>query len=185
MEKIIKKYTDLYNKDIYDKNLEIEKLNKVLKKFKPDRINYVSKSDWINVKNQAFEIIEYGVNKLVGEDNFEYDHMAYQGLTGRQWVNLPEYIKKGLNLLTRDKYNDWAELNAWNIINNIRMFFNSMINCGLWDSFYSSNSSNTLANLIYNNIILQIYDPDNNEGIISQMFIFNDGSYICLSDSDT
>ena len=185
MEKLIKRYTDLYNKDIYDKNKEIQKLKKMLAKFKPDRINYVSKNDWLNVKDKAFEIIDQGVSQLVAEDEFEYEHMAYQGLTGRQWVNLPEYVKEALNLLTRDKYKDWAELNSWNIVNNVRMFFTSMISCGLWEAFYLSNGPDSLANLIYNNIILQIYDPSNNEGIISQMFIFDDGSYLCLSDSDS
>ena len=43
------------------------------------------------------------MNKWIIEDNFEYQHMSYQGLTSRQQINIQYYIEQALKIFTKEK----------------------------------------------------------------------------------
>ena len=104
---------------------------------------------------------------MVIEDNFEYEHMSYQGITTRQSTTLPYYIKEALELLTNDSV--WSENKSFEILRNINDSFQSFIELELWENIYSQIEADKMAKLIYKNIELKIGD---NCGLIYEISTF-------------
>ena len=159
----------LYDKDICDKMEQIQKLKKKIKKGNisiPKKL-YSTYEEWYVNKENAFEIIKNGITQMVIEDNFEYEHMSYQGITTRQSMALPYYIKKALQLLTNDSV--WSENKSFEIFRNINDSFQSFIELELWENIYSQIEADKMAKLIYKNIELKI---DDNCGLIYEISTF-------------
>lgn len=159
----------LYDKDICDKMEQIQKLKKKIKKGNisiPKKL-YSSYEEWYVNKENAFEIIKNGITQMVIEDNFEYEHMSYQGITTRQSTTLPYYIKEALELLTNDSV--WSENKSFEILRNINDSFQSFIELELWENIYSQIEADKMAKLIYKNIELKIGD---NCGLIYEISTF-------------
>ena len=159
----------LYDKDICDKMEQIQKLKKKIKKGNisiPKKL-YSTYEEWYVNKEKAFEIIKNGITQMVIEDNFEYEHMSYQGITTRQSTTLPYYIKEALELLTNDSV--WSENKSFEILRNINDSFQSFIELELWENIYSQIEADKMAKLIYKNIELKIGD---NCGLIYEISTF-------------
>ena len=159
----------LYDKDICDKMKQIQKLKKKIKKGNisiPKKL-YSTYEEWYVNKEKAFEIIKNGITQMVIEDNFEYEHMSYQGITTRQSTTLPYYIKEALELLTNDSV--WSENKSFEILRNINDSFQSFIELELWENIYSQIEADKMAKLIYKNIELKIGD---NCGLIYEISTF-------------
>jgi hypothetical protein len=159
----------LYDKDICDKMEQIQKLKKKIKKGNisiPKKL-YSTYEEWYVNKENAFEIIKNGITQMVIEDNFEYEHMSYQGITTRQSTTLPYYIKEALELLTNDSV--WSENKSFEILRNINDSFQSFIELELWENIYSQIEADKMAKLIYKNIELKIGD---NCGLIYEISTF-------------
>ena len=116
---------------------------------------------------KAYQIIKNGLNKWIIEDNFEYQHMSYQGLTSRQQINIPYYIEQALNIITKENNKEWVEKISYDIIYGIEGFLNGFIKTGNWDLIYSQLDSETMSNLIYNNIIWQLDGKLENVGVFT------------------
>jgi hypothetical protein len=89
-----------------------------------------------NKKKEAYKIIKNGLNKWIIEDNFEYQHMSYQGLTSRQQINITYYIEQALNIITKENNKEWVEKISYDIIYGIEGFLNGFIKTGNWDLIY-------------------------------------------------
>ena len=160
MENLILCSRVLYDKDISDKMKEIKSLKRTIRIHETPKIEYSNFEEWETKKKEAYQIIKNGLNKLIIEDNFEYNHMSYQGLTRRQQNNIPYYIEQALNLITKENNKEWAENISYDITYGIEGFFNGFIKTGNWDLIYSQLDPETISNLIYNNIIWQLDDGE-------------------------
>ena len=98
MEKLITCSRVLYDKDISDKMEEITYLKKKLLFYEKPKIEYSNLEEYETKKEEAYQIIKNGLEKNIIEDNFEYQHMSYQGLTSRQQMNIPYYIQEATDL---------------------------------------------------------------------------------------
>lgn len=114
---------------------------------------FTSYDEYINTLNKVYENIKNDLNKYIVEDTFEYKHMSYQGLTGRQWVWIPDSIQTHLKLITSD--NKYCYEISGNIITGIKIFIDAMKKSNVWDRFYSTLTAQELSNMIYHNIVYQ------------------------------
>lgn len=153
MERLITCSKVLYDKDISDKMDEIKSLKKEIACYETPQIEYSTFQEWETRKKEAYKIIKNGINKMVVEDEFEYQHMSYQGVTMRQSRWLPFCIIEALTLLTKGKHKEWIEKTSYDIIYGIEGFFNGFIKTGIWDFMYSEFEAETISDLIYNNIV--------------------------------
>ena len=148
----------LYNKDLLDKKNEIIKLKQEIQKLSDPKIVYSNWEEYENVQKEAYAIIKQGCDKWIIEDTFEYEHMSYQGLTSRQDLNLPYYIEKALNLITKNQNKEWSMKISSEIIYSIRGVLNQLIDAGFWENIYSEYTPNLMSKFIYDNIIWQLDD---------------------------
>ena len=116
----------LYNKEISNLKKETTALKNRSIFYEYPKIKY-SKLEWETINNKAHELIKTGLKDYITDNDFEYEHMEYQGITSRQWVHLPTYINEALNLITKHKYKEWSYFNSNNIIGNISTCFNGFI----------------------------------------------------------
>ena len=119
------------------------------------KVFFNNKKEWEDAKNTLFTEIKNIINKYVVLDEFEYEHMSYQGLTSRQYIFISGSIEQGLTILTNDK--EWSKKIAWDeIMYGINGFFNGLINSNNWKNIYNLLSAQDLANIIYKNIEWQL-----------------------------
>jgi hypothetical protein len=144
----------------------MENLNEIPK------IEYSNLKEWETKKEEAYQLIKNGLNEWIIEDNVEYQHMSYQGLTSRQQYNIFDYIKEALNIITKENNKEWVEKISYNIIYGIEGFFNGFIETGNWDLIYSQLDPETMSKLIYNNIIWQLDDGTHSPCILEDIAIF-------------
>jgi len=173
MENLVKCSTVLYDKDIIDKNEEINSLKKKLRDYEEPKIDFANMEDWEIKKNEAYKIIREGIDKWIIEDTFEYEHMSYQGLTSRQQINLQIYIEEALNLITKEENKEWAYRISNEIIYGIRGFLNAFIDTEIWELIYFQLNPKTMSDIIYNNILWQLDDGDtHSDGILANIRLF-------------
>ena len=178
MEKLITCSRVLYDKDISVKMKEITSLKKNLRRYEPPKIEYSSLIEWETKKKEAYQIIKNGLNKWIIEDAFEYEHMSYQGLTRKQQINIPHYIERAINLITKENNIEWAEKISHDIIHSISGFIHGFTNTPapppalrVWDLIYSQLDPEDMSNLIYNNIVWQL-ENDDDDGVLEEIPIF-------------
>ena len=122
----------LYNQEISNQKKIITDLKNRSIFYEYPKIKY-SKLEWETIYfSKSQDIIKNGLHKWIVEDEFEYKHMEYQGITARQMINISCYIEEALNLITKNKYKKWSNFNSNNIIGNISTCFNGFtsITCG-------------------------------------------------------
>ena len=174
MEKLITCSRVLYDKDISDKMEEITYLKKKLLFYEKPKIEYSNLEEYETKKEEAYQIIKNGLEKNIIEDNFEYQHMSYQGLTSRQQMNIPYYIQEALNLITKGNNKEWIEKISYDIIYGIKGFLNGFIKAGNWEEIYCQLDPEKMSNLIYNNIIWQLDDGEHYPCILDDIAIFEE-----------
>ena len=172
MENLITCSRVLYDKDISDKMEEITSLKRKMRFYETPKIEYSNLEEWETKKKEAYQIIKNGLNKWIIEDNFEYQHMSSQGLTSRQQMNIPYYIEQALKIITKENNKEWVEKISYDIIYGIEGFLNGFIKTGNWDLIYSQLDSETMSNLIYNNIIWQLDNGEHSPCILEDIAIF-------------
>ena len=158
MEKLATTCVVLYDKDLLDKANEIIKLKKEIQKLSDPKIVFSNWEEYENVRNEAYAIIKQGCDKWIIEDTFEYDHMSYQGLTSRQDLNLPYYIKQALDLITKNQNKEWCDKVSQEIIYSIRGVLNQLVDAGFWENIYSESTPISMSKFIYDNIVWQLDD---------------------------
>tara|TARA_B100000575_G_scaffold279972_1_gene268927 strand:- start:1037 stop:1636 length:600 start_codon:yes stop_codon:yes gene_type:complete len=173
MEKLIISSKVLYDKDISDKIKEINFLKKNLRFYETPKIEYSNLEEWEIQKKEAYKIIKDGLDEWIIENNYEYQHMSYQGLTCRQRIMIPHYIEKALNIITKEKNKEWVKKKSYDIIYGIEGFLEGFLRTGNWYLIYSQLDSKTLSNLIYNNIIWQLDSDDHYPCILENIAIFS------------
>jgi hypothetical protein len=174
MENLVKCSRVLYDKDIIDKNEEINSLKKKFRYYEEPKIDFANMEEYKIKKNEAYKIIREGIDKWIIEDTFEYEHMSYRGLTPRQNVNITIYIEKALNLITKEQNKEWAYRISNEIIYGINGFLNTLIDTEIWELIYSQLNSKIMSDIIYNNIVWQLDDGDtsNSSGILGDIRLF-------------
>ena len=159
MEKLITCSRVLYNKDISDKMEEITSLKRNIRFYETPQIEYSNLEEWETKKKEAYQIIKNGLNEWIVEDNLEYQHMYYWGLTPKQIINIPKYIEQALKIITKENNKEWIINISHDIINGIEGFLNAFIKTGIWDLIHSPElGPETMSNLIYNYIIWKLDD---------------------------
>ena len=167
MENLITCSRVLYDKDISDKMKEITSLKRNLRFYETPKIEYSNLEEWENKKKEAFQIIKNGLNKDA-EDIFESGHTSAWGL---KHSSIQYYIEKALNLITKENNKEWVEMTSNNINYGIEGFYNGF-NTDNWNLIYSQLGSETMSNIIYNNIIWQLDDADGDLCILEDIAIF-------------
>ena len=75
-------------------------------------------------------------------------------------------------LITKENNKEWVEKISYDIIYGIDGFLNGFIKTGNWDLIYSQLDSETMSNLIYNNIIWQLDNGEHSPCILEDIAIF-------------
>ena len=171
MERFITCSKVLYDKDISDKMDEITSLKKEIACYETPQIEYSTSQEWATKKEEAYKIIKNGINKWIVEDEVEYQHMLYEGLTTRQITRLPFYIIEALTLLIKGEHTEWVEKTSYDIIYGIEGFFNGFIKTGIWDFMYFELEAETISEMIYNNIVWQLDDGTHSPCILDDIVI--------------
>ena len=172
MEKVILCSNILYNKDISDKMNEITSLKQSRCKYETQKVEYSSMDEWYTTLKEACLILKKGLDKWIVEDNFEYRHMAYQGMTSRQHFGIPPYIEQALNLMTKENNKEWAYNVSWDIYRGIEGFIHGFIRSGVWGVIYSQLDPRTMSKMIYNNITWQLDEEGGGNSILESVPIF-------------
>jgi hypothetical protein len=131
------------------------------------KVDYESVEVWEGKKKTAYKIIKEGIFKWIVEDEFEYIFMKSMGITIRQSMFITDYIRDALLLLTQNK--EWSENVAFEIINGIKSFVESMIKIGIWENTYNELTNVQLANMIYLNIEYQLDDDTHSPCILEEI----------------
>jgi len=161
MEKLILCSNILYNKDISDKMNEITSLKQSLSKYETPKVEYSSMGEWDTTLQEACITLKKGLDEWIVEDNFEYQHMSYQGMTSRQHFGIPPYIEQALNSMTKNNNKEWACNVSYEIYRGIEGFIHGFIESGVWDIIYSQLDPPTMSNMIYHNIKWQLGEHSN------------------------
>lgn len=138
------------------------------------QVEYSNLEEYETKKREAYQIIKNGLDEWIIKDNFEYEHMSWMGLTTRQGMNIPNYISQALNLITKGNHIEWSKEVSYQIIYGIEGFIKGFIKINKWDLIYSQLDSNTMAKLIYNNIIWQLDDDEHSPCILDDIAVFTD-----------
>ena len=172
MENLITCSRVLYDKDISDKMEEITSLKRKISFYETPKIEYFNLEEWERKQKEAYQIIKNGLNEYIIEDNFEYHHMSYWGLTPRQKINIRYCIEQALKIITKENNKEWIGKISYDIIYGIEGFLNGFIKTGNWELIYSQLDPETMSNLIYNNIIWQLDDGEHLPCILDDIAIF-------------
>lgn len=173
MEKLITCSTVLYDKDISDKMEEITSLKRNIRFYEKPKIEYSNVEEWDTKIKEAYQIIKNGLNTWIIENTFEYQCMYYDGLTSRQKIFIRDHIQDALNIITKENNKEWVEKISYDIVYGIDGFFNGFIKTGNWVLIYLTQlDPETMANLIYNNIIWQLDDGEHAPCILNGIPIF-------------
>jgi len=156
MEHLIKCSNVLYDNDIKNKMSEIVSLQKRLRFHEKPQIEYDNLEEWKVKQKEAYQIIRNGLHKWIVEDRVEYLNMSTGGLTPIQVMYISDYIEEALNLITKQKNKEWANMVSCDVIYGIEGFINSLIETGVWNLIYSNLNPLKMSNLIYNNILWQL-----------------------------
>lgn len=150
----------------------VTSLKRKMRSYETPKIEYSNLEEWETKKKEAYLIIKNGLNECIIEDNFEYQHMAYQGLTSRQQIYISEYIEEALKIITKGNNEEWTKKISYDIIYGIEGFLNGFIETGIWELIYSQLEPETMSNLIYNNIIWQLGNGEHSPCILEDIAIF-------------
>ena len=185
MEKLITCSRVLYDKDIIDKTEEIVSLKKSLQCYEEPKIEYSNVEEWETTKIEAYRIIKNGVDTWIIEEVGDYQlmpNMGFGGLTNHQRIYIASSIESALDLLTKKNNTSWSWFTSRNMINTVEAMIYGLIESGCWDSLYSD--PRTVSDLIYNNIVYQLGDDGEIDGILDDVAIINSQCEIKEQDSD-
>lgn len=173
MENLITCSKVLYDKDVLDKSTEILKLKKIIKNYEKPQVIYSSVEEWEMKKQEAYNIIQNGINLWIVDNELETQFMfsgQYCGLTPNQRKNIPKYIEEALILLTKNS--NWSKKTSVDIMYSIDGFINGIIKNDLWNLITTTINAEQLANIIYKNIEWQLDNGEHYPCILDKIAIF-------------
>ena len=150
MDKLIQTSTILYEKDIYEKTLEIRNLRKLKEKYDIPNIFFNNYEEWKKEKQQILINIKLKINIIIDE---EYKIMYYHGFTEKLKHKIYELIMNELKNLTKNEL--WSNNISNNIVNGIETFIMSLKNINTWEILYKIGKYK-ICELIYKNIEWQL-----------------------------
>lgn len=178
MENLVTCSKILYDKDICDKMEEITYLKKKLKIYETPKIEYSSWKEFQLAKNKAFVIIKNAIDIWCIEEN---DFLYYHNIMGLEmwtsWSGLHRSIKQAINLLSREKEEEWANYISNKIIYGILGFFYGLRKSILLNMLLNEMTPEKIRDLAYNNIIWQL---DHNDEYDSYSILEDFVEFTCL-----
>ena len=127
-------------------------------------IVYNSHLEWLQVRDNLYEVIYNNIIKCIVDDKYEYSQMIYFGLTERQRLYLMDTLEREFFKITLNE--EWSEETTYNLIYGIQGFFQGLIKTNRWLYLYKSLEPIYLANIIYENIKWQLDDDCHTPSIL-------------------
>lgn len=161
MENLITCSRILYDNDICDKMKEITYLKKKLKIYQTPKVEYTSLKEWQSAKKEAFVLIRNAIDLWCNkENNFLYYHKIMGLEMWTSWSGLHTPIKQAINLLAKEKEEEWANYITNKIIYGILGFFYGLRKSLLLNMVLNEMTPEKIGDLAYNNIIWQLEHND-------------------------
>ncbi len=128
---------------------------------------FVHYDEYKLAKDSMYYKIRDTIDNCIVNDEFEYNHMSYQGLTFRQLFTIGDELIDELNKFTENKLNEWCIKISSNIMNSIQGIFKGLVNINKINNF----TPTELADLVYTSIVYQLDDGSHSPCLLEEVSI--------------
>ena len=132
MERLALSSNILYNKDILDKEKEIQKIkNRICPK-----IIYDSYEEFEKLQKEAIKSCEKRITKTVNSIDFQYERFGIFNILQDDYIF--NILCDAFNILTKNQVNKWVREYAGIVNLTILNTISSLVESGLWENIYDS-----------------------------------------------
>ena len=154
----------LYDKEIIEKNKEINYLKKHIIELKKNYGNPIVEFDSLKQFNIYTKNFESQINNVIKQFISKNDYLKQNGLSFDQCIKILNVIYDNLLKITHNK--EWSSVKSQDIVSKVNILIETLISCGIWYKIYESENPD-IVSIIYNLFILEIGNFENSyNGVI-------------------
>jgi len=160
----------LYDRDIIDKNKQIEILKSRIKELEKNNGDPVIVFHSIKQFRAWVNIFDRDIIDIVDKSLTDIEYVKENGLSFDQCYKIMDTIYNNLYYITGNE--KWSMAKSNELINKVNISIQSLISCGLWDKIYTVTDTE-ISSIIYNLLMAEIGHYDNNYyGVIADITFF-------------